>query len=100
MTDVGKCYVGAVDFEFRIDISKYGATTVGATKMELHVIKPDGNTAIWTCTAYDSKKIMHKTLEGDVPLKGTYAINSYMENAAGAKLHGDTIYEYVYAEGD
>jgi len=51
-----------------------------ATVMEIHVLKPDGTTAVWTATKSATEgSIEYITVDGDLDLAGYYSMSAYVE---------------------
>lgn len=68
-----------------------GLDLAGATKMELHVVKPDGTTDTWT--AEESVEVpgslTYTTEDGDLDQAGGYIISNYVEWGTDSKQPGD-----------
>ena len=67
-----------------------GVALSTATTLELHVLKPDGSTAEWTCS-YSGNSLIYTTVAGDWAELGTHRIVAYVE-FSGTK-HTGTAFE-------
>jgi hypothetical protein len=71
-----------------------GQDLTEATKLEMHVVKPDGSTTTWTATASATPgSIEYITQAGDLDLAGHYFIHSYVEWGSTSKHTGTEPYE-------
>lgn len=66
----------------------------GATKTELHVLKPDGSTAEWTCTT-SGNNLLYTTVAADWTQLGTHRLVAYVE-FSGTKYTGTAFEIEVY----
>lgn len=86
MTD--DIYVNAIGVEIRLDTD---VSLSGATRLEYHVMRPDGVEVIWTATQYGSStSLTYTTISGDFNVSGTYYIQTYVEWGATSHHWGLT----------
>lgn len=71
-----------------------GVALATATTLELHVRKPDGSTAEWTCS-YSGNNLTYTTVAADWTQVGTHRLVAYVE-FSGTKHTGTAFEIEVY----
>ena len=81
-------YKDEKDFQLKV---KVRLDLTGASVIELHVLLPDGDEVIWTCTAFstDPTYLIYNVEEGDLSQLGEYSYQAYVEKN-GLKKYGRT----------
>ena len=72
----GKVYVGDIGTEIVVDTCSDLST---ATKVELRVEKPSGAPVTWAGTVFETTKIRHVAVSGDLDEVGEYNLQAYVE---------------------
>jgi len=88
-----KIYVGDTGTEFIVDT---GTDVSSATKLALKVLKPEGVSAEWVGSSYQTTKIKYTTVADDLNVAGEYAIQAYVEMPAWTG-RGETVVIRVHA---
>lgn len=85
---MSKIYIGAIGLEV---ILATGQDLTQASKVEMHVRKPDGSIVTWACSKGIEGQLIHSTTADDIKDSGRYKIQAYVEWGNGAsKHHGET----------
>ena len=96
MISISKIYVGAVGLEIILDTEQ---DITQASKIEMHVRKPDGSLVVWPAIKGLEGRIIHNTIADELKDPGKYRIQAYVEWGNGAsKHHGETYTLTVYKE--
>jgi hypothetical protein len=91
-----KMYVGDIGTIIRVDTE---ADLTNSTTRQIKVKKPDGTTADWTATLYDTTKIQYTIQSGDFDQAGNYQAHAYVILPSGT-WRGEHFTFQVYAEWD
>ena len=92
-----KIYKDDVGVLFKVDS---GIDLTSATKLELHVRKPDTTETTWTVTMDPTitTQANYTSIASDLDKVGTYAMYLYVEFTAASKHEGTTVKFRVYDE--
>jgi len=78
-------FIGQIGASIRLDTEDTAALLAAATTLEIHYRLPKtGATGIWTATLSGTKVVYTTTAITDLPLAGTYIIQSYLEGPGWA----------------
>jgi hypothetical protein len=85
---MGDIFVGDIDTRI---ILECGVDVSAGTTLEIHYVKPSGETGIWEADPVDGEEtqIYYDTLEDDLDEAGDWQLQAYAELTSGWEGHGE-----------